>query len=479
MGNMQQSVQRIDHELAHYVYDTLMQSADYTGPSKAELAIRLQQKRTEPDFQEIPAALDLAVKLKEIERTVDLHKRSYGMALEIYTELTKRPWDEPCLATLSASERDFIETLNEEMLADLKAYGHAVNPLIVQGVKIQESVNKAPIVFTGLLRNKKHIEHTEKNLQSIEHYFSLEESFYEKAKEIERITKALGYGPHEQEMQDSDLGKIYDSLVTLAKKKKISLHQPNFREIEKERIYYMFARESEMLVELEKTKTIDALNAFKLYETFGLPLEIIKELGGERAAQLTREGFDEAFTKHQEASRAGLEKKFGGHGLVLNTGELKAANEEEVKIVTRLHTATHLLQASLRKILGDRVHQNGSDITAERLRFDFTFDRKLTPEEVREVEDLVNSAVSRNLDMGYKEISYEEAIKTGALYFVKEKYPATVKVYSATDPKTGEIFSKEFCGGPHVSHTNEVGLFKIIKEEPVGAGVRRIRAIVR
>ncbi len=232
------------------------------------------------------------------------------------------------------------------------------------------------------------------------------------------------------------------------------------------------------LKELERLEKIDSQAAFRLYESYGLPYEIIKELGGERAQALLRENFDAEFKKHQQDSRAGQEKKFGGHGLILDTGELKAATEEEVRIVTRLHTATHLLQAALRKVLGEEVHQNGSDITAERLRFDFTFVRKLTPEELKQAEDLVNGAILRNIDMGYQEMPYEEAVKTGALYFRKEKYPSVVKVYSAVDPKTGEVFSRELCGGPHVAHTSKVGHFKITKEESVGAGVRRIRAVI-
>jgi len=259
-----------------------------------------------------------------------------------------------------------------------------------------------------------------------------------------------------------------------------------YNEINPETVRDEFVKEKEKfqksvargLKELERTGDIDAQSAFRLYESFGLPYEIIKELGGETAAGLTREDFDKEFEKHREASRAGREKKFGGHGLLLDTGELKAANEEELKIVTRLHTATHLLQAALRKVLGDKAHQAGSDITAERLRFDFTFDRKLKDEEIKKVEDLVNDAVERNLDMGCEELPYEDAVKTGALYFEREKYPETVKVYSAVDPKSGEIFSRELCGGPHVVHTRELGHFKITKEESVGAGTRRIRAIV-
>ena len=232
------------------------------------------------------------------------------------------------------------------------------------------------------------------------------------------------------------------------------------------------------LRELNRIGEINAKSAFYLYESFGLPYEIIKELGEDKAKGLGREEFDSEFDKHREQSRAGKEKKFGGHGLILDTGELKASNEEELKKVTRLHTATHLLQAALRKVLGDNIHQGGSDITAERLRFDFHFERKPSSVELSEVEDLVNRAIEHDLDMGYEEMPYGEAIKTGALYFEKEKYPPNVRVYTAKDSNTGEVFSRELCGGPHVSHTGELKSFKIFKEESVGAGLRRIRATV-
>ena len=230
------------------------------------------------------------------------------------------------------------------------------------------------------------------------------------------------------------------------------------------------------LRELKKLPVIDAKSAFKLYESYGFPYESIKEFGGERAVLLTRENFDEEFKKHQEISRAGAEKKFGGHGLLMDTGDLKSLRsdlkEEELKKATRLHTATHLLHASLRKVLSTEVHQAGSDITAERLRFDFTFPRKLAPEEIKQVEDMVNEAVQKDYPVTKEEMSYEDAIKSGAMAFFKLKYPPRVNVYSVGD------FSKELCGGPHVSHTAEIGKFKIVKEEAVSAGVRRIRAVV-
>ncbi len=220
--------------------------------------------------------------------------------------------------------------------------------------------------------------------------------------------------------------------------------------------------------------------AADLHQTYGLPAEIIREHLKYNFYEFDENEFNEAvekaFKKHQEISRAGQERKFGGHGLLLDTGELKASDERELKIVTRLHTATHLLNAALRKVLGPAIEQQGSDITVERTRFDFTFPRKLTAEEIKKVEDWVNEVIRHDAKMEFQEMSYEEAVKTGALRFFREKYPARVKVYTVSDPKTGEVFSKELCGGPHVTHTGEIGYFKIIKEESSSAGVRRIRA---
>ncbi|HEY4523808.1 MAG TPA: alanine--tRNA ligase-related protein [Candidatus Paceibacterota bacterium] len=231
------------------------------------------------------------------------------------------------------------------------------------------------------------------------------------------------------------------------------------------------------LKEIKRLEKIDSATAFKLYESFGITYEIIQDVAGVKAETLTREAFNKEFERHQEISRAGQEKKFGGHGLLLNTGELKAGNEEELKIVTRLHTATHMLHRALREILGEEVHQAGSDITAERTRFDFTFPRKLTPEEVKGAEMLVNQKIEENLPMQKVVLPKTEAEKTGALYFFKEKYPDPVNVYFIGDDLEN-AWSKEFCGGPHVTHTGEIRGFKIIKEEAVSSGVRRIRGIV-
>lgn len=213
-------------------------------------------------------------------------------------------------------------------------------------------------------------------------------------------------------------------------------------------------------------------NAFYLYESYGFPLELTEELAQERGIKIDRQEFEQSFKKHQEISRVKQEKKFGGHGLVLDTGEIKAANEEEIEKVTRLHTATHMLQAALRQVLGPEVRQRGSDITSERLRFDFTFSRKVTPEELSEVENLVNEKIKENLPVSMEEKSFNEAVAEGALTVEGARYPEKVKVYSI------DAFSKEVCGGPHVERTGQVGKFHITKEESVAAGIRRIRAVL-
>ncbi|MDX1535295.1 MAG: alanine--tRNA ligase [Candidatus Spechtbacterales bacterium] len=266
-------------------------------------------------------------------------------------------------------------------------------------------------------------------------------------------------------------------------KKVVDIYGGFYDELDLEAVKDVFSEERDKFLktlrrgikELNNMESINAEKAFKLYESFGLPYEVTKEIAQDKAGKLNREDFEKAFDEHRAKSRAGQEAKFGGHGLILDTGELKARDKEELVKVTRLHTATHLLQASLRNTLGDDVRQAGSDITAKRLRFDFTFDRRLEDEELQEVEDWVNDKIERKLDVQFKELPYEEAIESGALYFEREKYPNTVKVYSVLD-EDGKPVSKELCGGPHVANTSEMGKFKIIKQESVGAGVRRIRA---
>ncbi len=266
----------------------------------------------------------------------------------------------------------------------------------------------------------------------------------------------------------------------------IAMYKKHYPTLKEDIVLEVFNEESERfsktlqsgIRELNNTEKIDTLFAFKLYESFGLPYEVLMDLGGDKTKNLVREDFDKELEKHREISRAGAEKKFGGHGLIMDTGELKAGNEEELKQVTRLHTATHLLQQALRDVLGNEVQQRGSDITPERTRFDFSFPRKLTVEEIKKVEEIVNQKIKEDLPVQYKELSKETAEKTGALFFFKQKYPETVKVYYAGD-NLESAYSKEFCGGPHVTHTGEIGVFKIAKEEAVGAGIRRIRATVQ
>jgi len=207
-------------------------------------------------------------------------------------------------------------------------------------------------------------------------------------------------------------------------------------------------------------------DAFDIYQTYGFPIEMIIEEAQGRGVEVDIEGFNNEMRKHQDLSRAGAEKKFGGVGK--DTGEIGA----------KLHTATHLLHSALRKTLGEHVKQMGSDINAERLRFDFTHTQKMTPEEIKKVEDIINEKISQGLVIKKEEMNIDEALKSGALAFFKEKYPNIVSVWTMFDPKTREVFSKEICAGPHVENTLKLKSFKIIKEESSSAGVRRIKATI-
>ena len=213
-----------------------------------------------------------------------------------------------------------------------------------------------------------------------------------------------------------------------------------------------------------KITEISSKQVFKLYDTFGFPFEMTEELAKENGLSVQRTDFDEAFKKHQELSRAGAEQKFKG-GLA-DTSEMS----------TKYHTATHLLHAALRKVLGDHVAQKGSNITAERMRFDFSHPDKMTDEQKKQVEDLVNRAIQKDYPVSCVEMSVDEARELGAIGLFGDKYGDKVKVYTVGND--GEIFSREICGGPHVEHTGVLGHFKIQKEEASSAGVRRIKAIL-
>jgi len=211
----------------------------------------------------------------------------------------------------------------------------------------------------------------------------------------------------------------------------------------------------------EGAKRIDGHSAFRLYDTFGFPIEMTVELAKEKGYTVDVAGFEESFKKHQEISQAGASQRFKG-GLADHTEE-----------TAKLHTATHLLHAALRKVLGEEVAQKGSNITAERLRFDFSFSRKMTKEEIKQVEDLVNQAIERKLDVVCEEMPLEQAKASGAIGLFESRYGNMVKVYTMGD------FSKEICGGPHAQNTGDLGHFKIQKEESSSAGVRRIKAVLQ
>jgi len=210
----------------------------------------------------------------------------------------------------------------------------------------------------------------------------------------------------------------------------------------------------------KSAKNINGKNAFLLFQSYGFPIEITKELGKENNIEVDEKGFEEEFKKHQKISRAGSEKKFGSG--------LADTSEKTV----RLHTATHLLNEALRKVLKKDIMQRGSNITPERLRFDFNFDRKLTEKELKKVEDLVNEQIKKALLVKRVETTVEKAKKMGAQAVFDEKYGEKVFVYSIGD------FSVEICSGPHVKNTKELGKFKIVSEKGIASGVRRIKAVL-
>ena len=211
-------------------------------------------------------------------------------------------------------------------------------------------------------------------------------------------------------------------------------------------------------------KDIDADNAFHLYDTYGFPIELTIELANEKNIKVDKEGFEKKFKEHQELSRTNAKGMFKG-GL--------AGNSE---IETRYHTATHLLNAALKVVVSKDIHQKGSNITDERMRFDFNLDHKLTDEEKEQVENLVNKWINDELPVRKKEMKKTEAIESGAECMFIEKYPDIVTVYEIGNEDN--IVSRELCGGPHVNNTKEIGHFKIVKEESSGSGVRRIKAII-
>jgi alanyl-tRNA synthetase len=273
------------------------------------------------------------------------------------------------------------------------------------------------------------------------------------------------------DMQSDSLGKLIEIIIEIYAEEYPSLVQNKSKiveEIKKEE--EKFGKTLELgLRELSKLEQIDAEKAFNIFQTYGFPLEMIFEELQKRNFEfnknLLENSFNEEFKKHQDLSRTASAGKFKG-GLADNSVE-----------TTRLHTAAHLLLQSLRIVLGEHVFQKGSNITAERLRFDFSHQDKMTDEEKKKVEDIVNEQIQKALPVKYEEMNLEDAKRLGAMGVFESKYGEKVKVYVMGDEESG-IFSKEICGGPHVENTSELGHFRIQKEESSSSGVRRIKAVL-
>ncbi|MBX4189450.1 alanine--tRNA ligase [Candidatus Parcubacteria bacterium] len=280
---------------------------------------------------------------------------------------------------------------------------------------------------------------------------------------------------------NTDQGYILRRLIRRAVRRSSSTLLPVVKAVIQKyaSIYPELENESELIEQEIQTeedkfrKTLDAglkqfekgEDPFILFTSYGFPFELTKELAKEKGIELDEKTFQEKFKAHQDLSRAGAEQKF--------KGGLADTSEQSV----RYHTATHLLHQALREVLGDEVQQKGSNITPERLRFDFTFPRKMTEEEKEEVEKIVNSKINEALPVNKVVLPKDEAERTGALHFFGEKYPDQVSIYYIGEDLE-HAYSKEFCGGPHTSNTSELGTFRILKEEAVSAGVRRIKAVL-
>lgn len=281
------------------------------------------------------------------------------------------------------------------------------------------------------------------------------------------IRRALRYAM-QLGMPENSLGKIAEVVIEdygnvypeLEENRKHIVMELDAEEARFQRTLTNGMREFERIKGKFENGVIDGKNAFRLFDTFGFPIEFTEEMAHENGLTVDVDGFHAAFEEHQQKSKAGAEQKF--------KGGLAEATDETAK----LHTATHLLQAALRKVLDDTVSQKGSNITAERLRFDFSFPRKVTPEELRQVEELVQQAIDAHVDITCEEMTVPEARAKGAIGLFGDKYGERVKVYTMGD------YSCEICGGPHAANTGDLGTFKIKKEEASSAGVRRIKAVL-
>ncbi|MBU1123950.1 alanine--tRNA ligase [Patescibacteria group bacterium] len=275
-----------------------------------------------------------------------------------------------------------------------------------------------------------------------------------------RIEADGGFTPMIADEVIAQYGHIYGNLKDKSKeiRKALSNEEQQFGKTLKDGM-----KQFEKAAQSASTE-IDGVTAFHLYDTYGFPIELTQELAKEQGLNVDEKGFNKSFEEHQEKSRAGALQKFSG-GLADHSSE-----------TAKLHTSTHLLNAALRKILGDHVYQKGSNITAERLRFDFSHNEKMTPEQLEQVEKLVNKAIEEDLPISYHITTVDGAKEEGAIGVFDDRYDNEVKVYVIGNDQI--TFSKEICGGPHVARTGMIGKLKIKKEESSSSGVRRIKAVI-
>ncbi|MCL4365850.1 alanine--tRNA ligase [Patescibacteria group bacterium] len=269
----------------------------------------------------------------------------------------------------------------------------------------------------------------------------------------------------------TDLSKLVKTILTIYEKR----DDGSFEKLVNDEMDKFSKTLDKGLKEIEKVETIDGKKAFDLYQTFGFPYEVTEELFRQKGQEIDKEQFKAEFEKHRELSRTA------------SAGMFKGGLADHSETVTKYHTATHLLHQALRDVLGPEVFQKGSNITSDRLRFDFSFDRKMTDEEIKKTEDIVNDRIKEDLKVDRKIVSPDEAKKLNAIGLFNEKYGTEVSIYGVgpgfvLDPEAkdqrdrGGYYSLEFCGGPHVEHTGVIGVIKITKEEAISAGIRRIRA---